>query len=50
MCTKENEFLIRGTDNCLTRGYDRTGFLEIDTLEQKNWTVQLTEIKPQEGN
>ena len=27
----------------LARGFDRTGFFEIDTGEQKNWTVQLTE-------
>ena len=25
------------------RGYDRIGFFEVDTGEQKNWTVQLTE-------
>ena len=25
MCSREKEFTIRGTENCLARGYDRTG-------------------------
>ena len=29
--------------NCLARGYDRTGFFEVDTGEQRSWTVQLTD-------
>ncbi len=33
----------RGRNDCLARGYDRIGFFEVDTSEQKNWTVQLTE-------
>jgi uncharacterized membrane protein len=43
MCTREREFTVRGFDNCLSRGYDRTGFFEIDTGEQRNWTVRLTD-------
>ncbi len=43
MCTREKEFTIRGTADCLARGYDRTGFFEVDTGEQQTWTVQLTE-------
>ncbi|BCJ89820.1 hypothetical protein IZ6_05550 [Terrihabitans soli] len=43
MCTKEKEFTIKGIDNCLARNYNRTGFFEIDTGEQRSWTVQLTE-------
>ena len=43
MCTREKEFTIRGTQDCLARGYDRTGFFEVDTAEQRSWTVQLTE-------
>jgi uncharacterized membrane protein len=43
MCTREKEFTIRGVDNCLARGFARTGFFEIDTGEQRSWTVQLTE-------
>jgi len=43
MCTRDKEFTIRGISNCLARGYDRTGFFEVDTGEQTTWTVQLTE-------
>jgi uncharacterized membrane protein len=43
MCTREKEFTIRGIEDCLARGYDRSGFFEIDTGEQRSWTVQLTE-------
>ena len=49
MCTREKEFTIRGTEDCLARGYDRTGFNEIDTGEQRSWTVQLTEANQQQG-
>ena len=47
MCTRDKEFTIRGTDDCLARGYDRTGFFEVDTGEQRSWTVQLTESTEQ---
>jgi uncharacterized membrane protein len=43
MCTREKEFTIRGTEDCLARGYDRTGFYEVDTGEQRSWTIQLTD-------
>lgn len=43
MCTREKEFTIRGIADCVARGYERTGFFEIDTGEQRSWTVQLTE-------
>jgi uncharacterized membrane protein len=43
MCSREKEFTIRGAENCLARGYDRTGFFEVDTSEQRSWTVQLTD-------
>lgn len=47
MCTRDKEFTIRGTDDCLARGYDRTGFFEVDTGEQQTWTVQLTDSPEQ---
>ena len=47
MCTRDKEFTIRGTDDCLARGYDRTGFFEVDTGDQPSWTVQLTESADQ---
>ena len=36
-----------GTEDCLARGFDRTGFFEVDTGEQPSWTVQLTEFGEQ---
>lgn len=47
MCSREKEFTIRGTEDCLARGFDRTGFFEVDTGEQRSWTVQLTETSDQ---
>jgi uncharacterized membrane protein len=47
MCTRDKEFTIRGISNCLARGYDRTGFFEVDTGQQRAWTVQLTETGEQ---
>ncbi|HTV26886.1 MAG TPA: DUF1036 domain-containing protein [Xanthobacteraceae bacterium] len=43
MCTRDKEFTIRGISDCLAHGFDRTGFFEVDTGQQKSWTVQLTE-------
>jgi uncharacterized membrane protein len=44
MCTFDREFKIEGRQNCYRRGYDRTGFFEVDTgKEAKSWTVQLTD-------
>ena len=49
MCSRDKEFTIKGTENCLARGFDRTGFFEVDTGEQRAWTVQLTEANEQPG-
>jgi uncharacterized membrane protein len=47
MCTRDKEFTIRGIGDCLARGFERTGFFEVDTGEQRAWTVQLTETSEQ---
>lgn len=47
MCSRDKEFTIRGVDDCLARGYDRTGYFEVDTGEQRSWTVQLTDSTEQ---
>ena len=47
MCTRDKEFTIQGTQDCLARGFDKTGFFEVDTGEQPSWTVQLTESAEQ---
>ena len=44
MCTSDREFKIEGRQDCYRRGYDRTGFFEVDTgKDAKSWTVQLTD-------
>ena len=44
MCTSDREFKVEGRQDCFVRGYDRTGFFEVDTgRDAKNWTVQLTD-------
>jgi len=43
MCTQERSFTIQGTQDCASRGYEVTGFFEVDTGEERNWTVRLTE-------
>lgn len=43
MCTQDRSFTIQGTEDCATRGYEVTGFFEVDTGEESNWTINLTE-------
>jgi len=43
MCTRDKMFTIHGIDDCVARGFERSGFFEVDTGEQRSWTVQLTE-------
>ena len=43
MCTRDKEFTIEGVGDCLARGFQKTGFFEVDTGTQSSWTVQLTE-------
>ena len=43
MCTSNKEFKIKGLEDCFARGFERTGFFEVDTGNQKSWQVQLTE-------
>ena len=43
LCTQEKEFTIQGVSDCIARGFQRTGFYEVDTGTQQSWTIQLTE-------
>jgi uncharacterized membrane protein len=43
MCTNDVEFTIKGIDNCGGRGFKKSGFFEVDTQEQIDWTVKLTD-------
>ena len=47
MCTADKAFTIRDEANCAKRGYKRSGFFEVDSNEEKDWTVRLTD--PGEG-
>ena len=43
MCTDDKSFTIRDTKDCVKRGYKRTGFFEVDTGEERDWTIRLTD-------
>lgn len=45
MCTDEKEFTIRGVHDCAKRGYTRTGFFEVDTREESDWTIRMTDAE-----
>lgn len=49
MCTRRKMFTILGVEDCVARGYERTGFFEIDTAEQRSWTIHLYQ-PTQKGN
>ena len=42
MCTRDKLFTIRGIKDCVTRGYQKTGFFEVDTGEELDWSVSLS--------
>ena len=41
MCTTDKAFTVFGVKDCVKRGYKRTGFFEIDTKNEDDWTVRL---------
>jgi uncharacterized membrane protein len=41
MCTTDKAFTVFGVKDCVKRGYKRTGFFEIDTKNEHDWTVRL---------
>ena len=43
MCTSDKEFRIPGVNDCFARGFQRTGFFEVDTANKESWMVRLTE-------
>lgn len=47
MCTRDEFFTIFGVEDCLARGYERTGFFEIDTQNRSSWMLQLTDNQVQ---
>ena len=45
MCTRDDSFTIFGVEDCLARGYERTGFFEVDTQNRSDWMLQLTDAE-----
>ncbi len=45
LCTRDKIFTIRGRTNCEARGYRTTGFFEVDTGEETDWTISLSGAK-----
>jgi uncharacterized membrane protein len=43
MCTGDKAFTIRGVEDCAGRNYKKSGFFEVDTNEERDWTVRLTD-------
>jgi len=50
MCTEDKSFVIRGADRCEERGFNRTRFFEVDTKDEKTWTITLQDkVEKQAG-
>lgn len=45
LCTRDKLFTIEGIKSCVERGFRKTGFFEVDTGEQQDWTITLTEAQ-----
>lgn len=43
MCIGDKAFTIKGNDNCEPRGFKRMGFMQVDTNDQRDWTIRLTD-------
>ena len=50
MCTRDESFTIFGVEDCLARGYERTGFFEVDTKNRSDWMLQLTNGAEPQGD
>lgn len=42
LCTRDTLFTITKAGDCVKRGYRQTGFFEVDTGNESDWTVNLT--------
>ena len=41
MCTEDKSFQIRDIADCERRGHRRSGFMEVDTGSNREWTIRL---------
>lgn len=48
MCTNEKEFTILGIKDCIARGFERSGFQEIDTGDHTTWLVEIPPLEQQD--
>jgi uncharacterized membrane protein len=44
-CVRDKLFTIRGIGNCQDRTYKKAGFFEVDTGDEKDWTISLSGAK-----
>lgn len=49
MCTTDKSFNIRDTSDCEKRGHRRTGFMEVDTGSNREWTIRLADPEESAG-
>jgi uncharacterized membrane protein len=42
-CIADKPFTIKGNADCEKRGHNKSGFLEVDTQGQRDWTIRLTD-------
>lgn len=49
LCTQDKLFVIQGNVSCQERGYKKTGFFEVDTREESDWTISLSGAKSNTG-
>ena len=48
-CTNSGAFTISGDSNCRSRGFNQTGFFEVDTGDADDFTLSLTESSTRAG-
>ncbi len=41
LCTKPTRFTIEGRNDCASQGFDKTGFMKIDTGSKPSWVVSF---------
>ena len=49
MCTRDKIFTIRDIADCKKRGFQLTGFFEVDTGEETDWSISLSGEKTSTG-
>ena len=41
LCTKPTRFTIEGRNECAEKGFDKTGFMKIDTGKEQKWIMRF---------